>query len=149
MDKEDGGIMAFLFHSHHRDLLVGERLIMGIQVQCPHGHVFKVKDKYAGKKGLCPKCDGQVVVLVPDVLSAKETNAAYREAVISEHRSENPVSESHDSSVFDEPAEAGSSVSGSLLGSSVIRHQVKCLKCKQAVPMWYAKCPNCGEFLEH
>ena len=39
---------------------------MGIRVECPHGHVFKVKDKYAGKKGLCPHCEGQVIVHVPD-----------------------------------------------------------------------------------
>jgi len=37
---------------------------MGIQVECPNGHSFKVKDKYAGKKGLCPHCEGQVIVQV-------------------------------------------------------------------------------------
>ena len=31
---------------------------------------FKVKDKYAGKKGLCPHCEGQVIVQVPDALTA-------------------------------------------------------------------------------
>ena len=53
---------------------------MGIQVECPHGHVFKVKDKYAGKKGLCPHCEGQVIVQVPDALTVSETdrNAAAR-----------------------------------------------------------------------
>ena len=49
---------------------------MGIQVECPNGHVFRVKDKYAGLKGLCPHCEGQVVIQVPDVLSATETNQA-------------------------------------------------------------------------
>jgi len=39
---------------------------MGIPVTCPNGHEFKVKDKYAGKKGLCPYCKGQVAVRVPD-----------------------------------------------------------------------------------
>ncbi len=58
---------------------------MGIQVHCPNGHVFKVKDKYAGKKGLCPKCEGQVVVQVPDELPSK-TERAFREAVLNEHR---------------------------------------------------------------
>jgi hypothetical protein len=123
---------------------------MGIQVQCPHGHVFRVKDKYAGKKGLCPHCDEQVVVLVPDVGSAEAANKAYREAVINEHRAEHPVSQS-DSFVFDDSHDGSSSASssGSMLGSSVIRHRVRCGKCGDPVPMWYAKCPNCGEFLEH
>ena len=42
---------------------------MGIQVECPNGHVFKVKEKYAGKKGICPLCPGKVSVQVPDTLS--------------------------------------------------------------------------------
>lgn len=125
---------------------------MGIQVECPHGHVFRVKDKYAGKKGLCPHCDGQVVVHVPDVISAEGMNEAYRKAVINEHRAENPVSQS-DSFVFDDSQDAAGSgsspSSGSLLGSSVIRHRIKCSKCGDSVPMWYAKCPNCGEYIEH
>ena len=49
---------------------------MGIQTECPNGHVFRVKDKYSGVKGLCPHCEGQVVIQVPDVLSATETNQA-------------------------------------------------------------------------
>ena len=40
------------------------------------------------------------------------------------------------------------STSGSLLGSSVIRHNIKC-KCAQHVPMWYARCPACGSYLDH
>jgi hypothetical protein len=122
---------------------------MGIQVQCPNGHVFRVKDKYAGKKGLCPHCEGQVIVHVPDVLTAAETN--YRRAVIGEHRAAHPVDTS-DSSVFEDAAEvssSGSGTSGSLLGSSVIRHRVRCTSCGEPVPMWYAKCPACGHFIEH
>ena len=123
---------------------------MGIEVQCPNGHIFRVKDKYAGKKGLCPHCHDQVVVLVPDVMSAEGANKAYRDAVISEHRAKNPVGSSN-SSVFDDQTDplGSSASSGSLLGSSIIRHRVKCIHCGEPVPMWYAKCPSCGEFLEH
>jgi predicted nucleic acid-binding Zn-ribbon protein len=122
---------------------------MGIQVQCPNGHVFKVKDKYAGKKGLCPKCEGQVVVQVPDELPSK-TEKAFRDAVLNEHRASHaapPVS--GNASVFDDhPAEADASTSASLIGSSVIRHKTKC-ECGAGVPMWYAKCPSCGRYLDH
>lgn len=121
---------------------------MGIEVECPHGHIFRVKDKYAGQKGLCPQCEGQVVVQVPDVLSAKETNRAYRRAIIGQHRAEHPVA-GPDSSIFDNPQEESSDTKKGLLGSSVIRHRVKCTRCGEAVPMWFAKCPLCGEFLQH
>ncbi len=55
---------------------------MGIQVECPNGHMFKVKDKYAGKKGLCPHCEGQVIVQVPDALTANPaSDVLQREAI--------------------------------------------------------------------
>ena len=127
---------------------------MGIRVECPNGHVFKVKDKYAGKKGLCPHCEGQVIVLVPDALTAMSgSDILQREALerrqAAAHHKSGSGSGSH---VFDDPADMpsapSSGTSGSLLGSSVIRHNIKC-KCGQHVPMWYARCPACGQYLEH
>ena len=121
---------------------------MGIRVECPHGHIFKVKDKYAGRKGLCPKCPGQVVVQVPDVLTSEETLAAHRRAVADEIRHAHASPADHAASVLDASLHDGASSSGSLLGSSVIRHNVKC-SCGQSVPMWFAKCPGCGKFMEN
>jgi len=126
---------------------------MGIQVECPHGHVFRVKDKYAGKKGLCPHCEGQVLVQVPDALSkSASSDILQKEAIQRRQASQHHGSSSSDSHVFDDPADQvaapGSSTSGSLLGSSVIRHNIKC-KCGQHVPMWYARCPACGAYLDH
>ena len=129
---------------------------MGIQVECPNGHVFKVKDKYAGKKGLCPHCEGQVIVVVPDVLSARGLNDelqkdAIRHRQAAKHSTPSAPSPSS-SSVLDDSHELGSSSGsgsgGSLLGSSVIRHNIKC-KCGERVPMWYARCPHCGDYLDH
>jgi hypothetical protein len=129
---------------------------MGIQVECPNGHIFKVKDKYAGKKGLCPHCEGQVIVQVPDALTANPASETLqREAIqrrqASQHHTAAHASSS-DSHVFDDPNEGpapmSSGTSGSLLGSSVIRHNIKC-KCGQHVPMWYARCPACGQYLDH
>lgn len=124
---------------------------MGIKVECPHGHVFKVKDKYAGRKGLCPHCPGQVVVQVPDLLNSQETEAGYRRIVAEEVRAMHshgaPADHNdHSSSVLDDSVHEDASSSGSLLGSSVIRHHVKC-KCGHAVPMWFAKCPSCGNYM--
>lgn len=120
---------------------------MGIRVECPNGHVFKVKDKYAGKKGLCPHCEGQVIVLVPDALSAIESNEEFQKEALRQRQSASR--QTSDSSVFDDsPDPPGPDTSGSLLGSSVIRHNIRC-KCGEHVPMWFARCPSCGAFLEH
>ena len=128
---------------------------MGIRVECPHGHIFKVKDKYAGKKGLCPHCEGQVIVVVPDALTANEASDILQRESIQRRQAKSHSSSSSSSSgshVFDDPNEMeaapSSSASGSLLGSSVIRHNIKC-KCGQHVPMWYARCPACGQYIEH
>jgi hypothetical protein len=127
---------------------------MGIQVQCPNGHTFKVKDKYAGKKGLCPHCEGQVIVVVPDALTLlDETDELQKDAIRHRQAAKHttPASpSSSSSSVLDDSHDFGSTpgTSGSLLGSSVIRHNIKC-KCGERVPMWYARCPHCGEYLEH
>jgi hypothetical protein len=127
---------------------------MGIQVNCPNGHTFKVKDKYAGKKGLCPHCEGQVIVVVPDALSLlDESDELQKDAIRHRQAAKNatPVTpSSSSSSVLDDSHDFGSTpgTSGSLLGSSVIRHNIKC-KCGERVPMWYARCPHCGDYLEH
>ena len=117
---------------------------MGIRVKCPHGHEFKVKDKYAGKKGLCPYCKDQVAVRVPEVSSSDElSKAAYR--VAAEEHGAGPAAAT---SVFDDdPGPDDPSASTSLMNSSVIRHNIKC-KCGESVPMWFAKCPKCGHFFD-
>src|SRR5215475_10412446 len=88
---------------------------MGIQVECPNGHTFKVKDKYAGKNGLCPHCEGQVIVQVPDALSANTaSDVLQREAIQRRQASHSGVhrqaaahssSSNSDSHVFDDPNE--------------------------------------------
>jgi hypothetical protein len=128
---------------------------MGIHVICPNGHEFKVKDKYAGKKGLCPHCEGQVIVQVPDALSSFENNEEFQRETLRQRQSARqhptPSEPSSSSSVLDDSHDSlGSSpgTSGSLLGSSVLRHNIKCT-CGNRVPMWYARCPACGAYLEH
>ena len=92
---------------------------MGIPVNCPNGHHFSVKDKYAGKKGICPYCEGQVVVRVPDALTSPEMQKAYNQAY-REERGGRPPSNS-DSSVFDSGTEdKGASASGSSLLGLVV-----------------------------
>jgi hypothetical protein len=125
---------------------------MGIPVTCPYGHHFSVKDKYAGKKGICPYCEGQVVVRVPDALNSKGLQQDVTRAVRDERKGKGAMPSMTDSSVLDsipmeDKANSGSS-SGSFMSSSVVKHHVRC-KCGESVPMWFAKCPKCGTFIEH
>ncbi len=115
---------------------------MGISVTCPNGHEFKVKDKYAGKKGMCPFCKDQVAVRVPDAVSSGELQKAALRAAAQEHGAGAAAA----ASVFDDSLNQDASSSGSLLGSSVMKHNVKC-KCGHPVPMWFARCPKCGEYM--
>ncbi|MBN1852793.1 MAG: hypothetical protein JW829_08715 [Pirellulales bacterium] len=118
---------------------------MGILVRCPNGHVFKVKDKYAGKKGLCPLCIGQqVVVQVPDLMTTASDTI--------KHTTGKPATyqDPGNSSIFeDQPTTTGTTSSGSLLSNSFIQHHVLCTHCGEKAPMWYARCPACGEYLDH
>ncbi len=99
---------------------------MGIRVECPNGHVFKVKDKYAGKKGVCPHCDGKVVVHVPTTVSSFSSN------------------------VLDAASHPGGSSSSSLLSGSAIKHSKRpCKKCGTMNPYWHAKCASCGTFQDN
>ena len=117
---------------------------MGIHVKCPKGHVFTVKDKYAGKKGLCPHCHDQTVVQVPDLMSTTSDTIRHGGGV------SHPPPMPETGSIFDDPLDQHpTSSSGSLLSGSFIQHKVACPKCSARIPMWYAKCPSCGEFIEH
>jgi len=110
---------------------------MGIRVSCPNGHVFKVKDKYAGKKGLCPHCEGQVIVRVPDLMSTASKTIQHKRAT-----PPMDAAASESGSIFDDPASVSSS-------GSVIQHKTTCNKGGKKAPMWFARCPACGEYLDH
>jgi hypothetical protein len=38
---------------------------MSIRVVCPNGHALKIKEKYAGRAGLCPICKARIKVPAP------------------------------------------------------------------------------------
>ena len=122
---------------------------MSIKVTCPNGHAFKVKDKYAGKQGLCPFCEDPVVVSVPDALS--------EEAILDIIGPPPPIPVTEESaSVLDDDVESESalddsedvSATMSLVGRSAVRHQRECPSCSRTMPYWFAKCPGCDTYMQ-
>ena len=126
---------------------------MTIEVNCPNGHHLKVKDKYAGKRGLCPHCKARVKVplMLTDADALELVGqweapqpAAQREYVPAEVPSE----EDDSASVLDNdprPNRWGES-DLSLLGSSIIRHEKACSNCGHLVALQYASCPKCNQY---
>jgi len=114
---------------------------MAIHVTCPNGHRLKVKDKYAGKKGLCPFCKKPVDVPRPitdeDVIAILGNPA----------KSANKAGRDDDTSVLDDHLAPRESSSMSLLGGSAVRHTKRCPNCLQEVPYWFATCPQCQAYL--
>jgi hypothetical protein len=45
---------------------------MAIEVTCPRGHRLRVKESFAGKKGLCPVCKTPVTVPKPQRIDVSE-----------------------------------------------------------------------------
>lgn len=94
---------------------------MSIRVTCGSGHRFKVKDKYSGKIGKCPKCKARVEV--PVVVGSYVADG---DSVIDDH-----AQEQH----------SGSDIS--LVGSRVNNTEA-CPMCQTDVPIWHCKCGECG-----
>ena len=119
---------------------------MSIEVVCPNGHKLKVKDKFSGKTGLCPRCKARVEV--PSLLTDE-----FVLNVVGEHKQAAPQQkewqppEDDSASVLDEPKQfQGSGLS--LLGSSIIQHKKVCPKCHETVGLQYASCPRCKTFFD-
>ena len=128
---------------------------MAIEVICPNGHKIQVKDKYAGKSGLCPRCRARIEV--PNLVQEEEEElidlVPRRTAIDEDPLATLPpgIGTGHiDDDDLDEASDAnlnsGQSAGESLLSSSIIRHQKMCPKCYQMAPIWYARCTHCDHF---
>ena len=133
---------------------------MTLTVNCPNGHVLKVKDECAGKTGRCPHCQAQVTVPLRQGLSddnvmgfmerprppqpprdAGRTAACRYGRGIREHSSGGegpPVT----TPARQAPAEAAH-------GFTILRRKKSCPQCDNRVSFAFTICPRCGTPLAH
>jgi len=120
---------------------------MTIRVECPNGHVLKVKDRYAGQTGLCPRCKARIRVPSPsdvtdddilDMLGPLPPPPPPE----AEPEEEDAASVLGGEPVHQEPQAEDSGVS--LLGSSIIRRQKVCPNCGRMSSFTFKWCPGCG-----
>ena len=133
----------------NRALRVGN---MPIQVQCPNGHELKVKDRYAGQTGLCPRCKARVRVPSPgdvtddeilDILGPPPPAPEPEPDPEAEDEHPSTATIASDEYVHQDPRHAEES-GVSLLGSSIIRRQKSCPECGRKASFTFKWCPGCG-----
>jgi hypothetical protein len=123
---------------------------MAIELECPNGHQLKVKDRYAGQTGLCPRCKARVRVPSPgdvtdddilDILGPPPPAPEPEPEPEDEHPSTAAIAS--DDYVHQDPRHTdGSGIS--LLGSSIIRGQKICPACGRKASFTFKWCPSCG-----
>ena len=116
---------------------------MGIPVTCPAGHSFKVKEKYAGKRGRCPFCRERIEVPDPGKLTDEDIADMMGEPPASSLPATS--SSSDPASIFDDSQDDSSALS--LLEASAIRQMKKCRFCGERIPFWSKHCPHCDSEL--
>ena len=119
---------------------------MSIQVSCPNGHVLRVKDRFAGKSGYCPRCrakvrvprrcsfseDDVISVLGPPPATPTETSEASEpEAYVHQDPRHTRPQDEEESGV-------------ALFGSSILRRAKVCPSCHKRASFAFSVCPSCG-----
>ena len=134
---------------------------MPIEVVCPNGHALKIKEKYAGQYGLCPRCRAPIAVpsledddeeegLIDLVPRPQEKNVGRRVAdqkYEPHYDHEDALSDDEDESPRRSDSLSETHSGESLLSSSIIkRNQKICPHCFQSMPVWFIRCTNCNHF---
>lgn len=122
---------------------------MGIEITCPNGHQLQIKEKYAGKAGLCPKCHAaiQVPALIPssidDLIDLVPRAPATKVAAFDPAADDDDDDDPMPTRAAHSPSRTGDSL---LSSSSLVKHQKVCPKCFQVAPIWFARCQHCDHF---
>lgn len=121
---------------------------MSIEVTCPNGHTLKVKDKYAGQTGLCPRC--QARILVPEPATAGLSEDAIVDLLGPPARDDlqSTRGDLQSMPVHQDPRHLVSSGDPSMSGSSILSASPTrdCPKCRKQVAAIYRICPSCWTY---
>jgi hypothetical protein len=118
---------------------------MAISVICPNGHELKIKDKYAGRKGLCPKCNA--VVNVPDLAVAISEQAVIELLGPSPRQPNGSLPVHQEEKHRTKAGDDDSTLSGS--SSSVVVPKTKfCPKCRNEISATFHVCPHCRTYFD-
>jgi len=119
---------------------------MAIEVRCPNGHLLKVKDKYAGQRGLCPRCKARVQVPHPARVTDEEIlDVLGPPPPPPEPADEDDAGPGTPEEVHQDPRHAERGESGiSLLGSSILGRKKVCPGCHRVTSYAFKWCPGCG-----
>ncbi|MHB1035644.1 MAG: hypothetical protein ACYC35_11885 [Pirellulales bacterium] len=118
---------------------------MSIEIVCPNGHSLKVKDRYAGKIGLCPKCQARIVV--PELAASKFSEDAICELLGSPEPPRDNSLPVHQDPRHLDPGSSSDSVS--IASASSVKHIPKktCVKCEREILADYHICPHCHTYI--
>ena len=127
--------------------------------------MLNVKNKDAGRKGLCPTCEGEVVIAIHDPSSGGATREAFSGSLLGDEsgssstskslggryaasldRAEERHAEPDDQDVIDADTAYRATTGSermSFVGSLAVRRQRQC-SCGALAPVWYAKRKSCG-----
>ena len=117
---------------------------MAISVSCPNGHELKIKDKYAGRKGLCPKC--QAIVDVPDLSIAISEQAVVDLLGSSAPHGREPLPVHQDDKHHTKIDDDDSTVTG--ISSVALAKTKICPKCRKEISTTFHVCPHCRTYFD-
>jgi len=111
---------------------------MLIEVRCPNGHILHVREKYAGKIGVCPRCSAPV--RVPTVGQASGDSSDRLGAPPLSERPSGVIvlNDSQRAQMTWKPAPAAAGLASRSVKESM------CLECGRIVSHSFAVCPQCG-----
>ncbi len=128
---------------------------MAIRLRCSNGHLLRVKEKFAGKSGLCPYC--HVRVNVPHIKLPQAHSLSDEEILdimgpppavtpLPDYADEDESTEVHVlPDAEKQPNDEGSGIS--LVGSSMLKRKKFCPECARIVSYSFKWCPGCGSLL--
>jgi hypothetical protein len=122
---------------------------MSIQVVCPNGHVLKVADKWAGRKGLCPVCKASVRVPKPSEEQLSEDAIMTILGKYDPGKSWKKLTEAPDLATAETPKAPRSSTEGDAqaAGSGPSPSKKTCPHCHQEIVAGIHICPHCQTYV--